>query len=68
MLFRSQKEIDGIINCCSGKPVALGEEIEGFIKKKGYSIKLEYGAFPDRPYDSPAVWGDATKINKIMSK
>ena len=62
------KEIDGIINCCSGKPVALGEEIEGFIKKKGYSIKLEYGAFPDRPYDSPAVWGDATKINKIMSK
>ena len=63
-----QKEIDGIINCCSGKPVALGEEIEGFIKKKGYSIKLEYGAFPDRPYDSPAVWGDATKINKIMSK
>ena len=45
-----------------------GEEIEGFIKKKGYSIKLEYGAFPDRPYDSPAVWGDATKINKIMSK
>ena len=63
-----QKEIDGIINCCSGKPVALGEEIEGFIKKRGYSIKLEYGAFPDRPYDSPAVWGDATKINKIMGE
>ena len=63
-----QKEIDGIINCCSVNPVAIGEEIEGFIKKKGYSFKLEYGAFPDRPYDSPAVWGDATKINKIMSK
>lgn len=35
-----QKEIDGIINCCSGKPVALGEEIEGFIKKKDILLSL----------------------------
>ncbi len=63
-----QDEVDGIINCCSGKPVSLSEEVEGFIKKRGFNIKLEYGAFPDRPYDSPAVWGDATKINSIMKK
>ena len=25
-----------------------------------------YGAFPDRPYDSPGVWGDATIINRIL--
>lgn len=64
----AQDEVDGIINCCTGVPVSLGEEIEGFIKKRGFSIKLEYGAFPDRPYDSPGVWGDATKINKILKK
>lgn len=64
----AQDEVDGIINCCTGVPVSLGEEIEAFIKKRGFSIKLEYGAFPDRPYDSPGVWGDATKINSIMKK
>lgn len=40
-----QKEIDGIINCCSGKPVALGEEIEGFIKKKDILLSWNMGPF-----------------------
>jgi dTDP-6-deoxy-L-talose 4-dehydrogenase (NAD+) len=64
----TQDEVNGIINCCSGKPVSLAEKVEGFIKENGFKIKLKYGAFPDRPYDSPGVWGDATKINQIMSK
>ena len=38
-----------------------------FIKENGYKIKLDYGKFPDRPYDSKAVWGDDKKIRKIMS-
>lgn len=64
----SQKEVDGIINCCSGEPIALADKVESFIKENGFDIKLKYGAFPDRAYDSPAVWGDATKIKKIMNK
>ena len=62
----TQTEVDGIINCCSGEPVSLGEKVESFIKEHGFDIKLNYGAFPDRAYDSPAVWGDKTKIEKIM--
>jgi nucleoside-diphosphate-sugar epimerase len=61
-----QKEINGIINCCSGHPVSLAEKIEGFISDQNLKIKLAYGAFPDRPYDSPAIWGDKTKISHIM--
>ncbi len=61
-----QDRIDGIINVCSGQPVSLAEKMESFIKEKGFTIRLKYGAFPDRPYDSPAVWGDATKIQDIM--
>lgn len=63
-----QKEINGIINCCTGVPVSLAERVEQFITDNGLDIKLEYGAFPDRPYDSPCEYGDATKINKILSK
>lgn len=61
-----QREVDGIINCCSGKPVSLAEMVEGFIRERGFKIKLEYGKFPDRPYDSPGVWGDATKLQQIL--
>lgn len=63
-----QDEINGIINCCSGKPVTLANRVERFIKENGYNIKLQYGAFPDRPYDSKAVWGDDQKIRKIMAE
>ena len=61
-----QDKINGIINVSTGNPVALGEQIEKFIADNNFDIKLDYGAFPDRPYDSPAVWGDNTKIKKIM--
>ena len=61
-----QNEINGIINIGSGKPEKLADRVERFIKENGYSIKLKYGAFPDRPYDSKAVWGDGSKIQTIL--
>ena len=57
----------GIINICSGRPEKLADRVERFIKENNYHIKLKYGAFPDRPYDSKAVWGDGSKIQKIMA-
>ena len=62
----TQKEINGIINICSGKPVSLADRVEAFIKENNYDIALKYGAFPDRAYDSDAVWGNNTKIQKIL--
>jgi dTDP-6-deoxy-L-talose 4-dehydrogenase (NAD+) len=61
-----QKDVVGIINCCTGKPMSLAERVEMFIKEHGLDIRLEYGAFPDRPYDSPCIYGDPQKINAIM--
>ncbi len=62
----SQEEVTGVINCCTGKPVALADKVEEFIEEHHFKIRPEYGAFPDRPYDSPGVWGDPEKIQKIM--
>lgn len=61
-----QKEVVGIINCCTGKPMSLADRVEQFIKDNNLNIKLEYGAFPDRPYDSPVIYGNATKIKKVI--
>lgn len=62
-----QRNITGIINCCTGKPVSLGERVEQFIKECNLRIELEYGAFPKRPYDSPCVYGDTSKISQIIN-
>ena len=64
----TQNEVLGIINICSGHPEKLADRVERFIKENGYKIKLKYGAFPDRPYDSKAVWGDGKKIQAIMNR
>lgn len=60
-----QDKILGIIEICSGRPEKLADRVERFIKENHYKIKLEYGAFSDRPYDSKAIWGDSSKIDKI---
>jgi len=61
-----QNDILGIINIGSGCPEKLADRVERFIKENNYKIKLKYGAFPDRAYDSKAVWGDGSKIARIM--
>lgn len=61
-----QEEVNGIINICTGRPEKLADRVERFILENNYNIKLQYGIFPERPYDSKAVWGDDRKIKKIL--
>lgn len=61
-----QTAVTGVIECCSGQPVALKDKVEAFLAANHLAIRPEYGAFPERSYDSPAVWGDATKIQRIL--
>ncbi|MEK8209680.1 NAD(P)-dependent oxidoreductase [Paenibacillus sp. FSL L8-0696] len=60
-----QTKVTGIINCCSGNPISLKEKVEDFLETNNFSIKLDYGAFPERPYDSPGIWGNSDKIKEI---
>lgn len=62
----TQNEVNGIINICSGRPEKLSDRVERFIKENNYNIKLKYGEFPDRPYDSKAIWGNDAKIKRII--
>lgn len=61
----SQCAVNGIINICSGRPEKLADRVERFIKENNFDITLKYGMFPDRPYDSKAIWGDDFKIRMI---
>ena len=61
-----QDKVLGIINVCSGKPVSLKDQVEWYIEHNKLPIKLDYGKFPDRPYDSPCIYGDNKKIEEIL--
>lgn len=61
-----QSKITGIINICSGFPEKLATVVEEYIKENGFKVKLVYGAFPDRPYDSKAIWGNNRKLEEII--
>lgn len=63
----AQSDILGVINCCSGHPEALADRVLRFLSEHNIDMVLQYGAFPDRPYDSPRVWGDASKIQQILA-
>ncbi|MDE6601701.1 MAG: NAD(P)-dependent oxidoreductase [Lachnospiraceae bacterium] len=63
----TQDQYTGIINVCSGMPVSLADRVEQFIREKNLNIRLSYGAFPDRAYDSKIVYGDNQIINRIMN-
>jgi len=61
-----QDHYNGIINVCSGTKISLAEQVTKFIESHQFDIKLQYGAFADRPYDSPEIWGDNRIISRIM--
>lgn len=61
-----QEKVCGVIECCSGQAVSLGERAERFIREHGLSIRLDYGAFPEKRPDG-AVWGSRRKIDAILA-
>ena len=61
------KEVQGIINCYSDKPVKIKKMVEYFIKENHLKIQPDYGKYPSRPCDLPCVYGNAEKINKIRN-
>lgn len=63
----TQNRVTGIINCCSGTPVELKEKVENYIKENNLKVKLDFGKYPQRPYDSPCIFGDTSKINLILN-
>lgn len=60
--------VTGVLNASTGNPESLASRVERFIAENALGLSLQYGAFPDRPYDSAGVWGDATAIRALMAE
>lgn len=56
----------GVINCCSGKPVAVRELVEKRCREKGSDIVLNRGFYPYPDYEPMAFWGVPAKLSRIL--
>ncbi len=62
-----QNKINGVINCCSGKPITIRRLVETYLKEHHQHINLNLGYYP-YPKDEPmAFWGDNRKLRKILA-
>ncbi len=62
-----QNKVQGIINCCSGKPVTVKAFVEDYLKVRNKSIKLNLGFYPYTDYEPMKFWGDNSKLKLIKS-
>jgi dTDP-6-deoxy-L-talose 4-dehydrogenase (NAD+) len=62
-----QNKQNGIINCCSGKPISVKAFVERFFEERKYSIKLNRGFYPYPEYEPFAFWGDTAKLHTATS-
>lgn len=67
VIFAIQQEIDGIINCCSNKPISIKQLVTDHLKKKNKNIKLNLGYYPYTDYEPMSFWGNNDKQQKIIS-
>jgi len=61
----AQKEVTGIINCCSGKPVTVKEFVLEYLAAQHKSIQLNLGYYPYADYEAMRFWGDTKKLKTI---
>jgi len=63
-----QIRVNGIINCCSGKPISIRDLVKNYLKEQGKEIKLNFGFYPYPKHEPMAFWGDNTKLKSIIDK
>lgn len=67
VIFALQQKIDGIINCCSNKPITIKQLVLDHLKKINKTIELNFGYYPYTDYEPFKFWGSNKKQLKIKS-
>ncbi|HEY4876430.1 MAG TPA: NAD(P)-dependent oxidoreductase [Puia sp.] len=62
-----QNKIDGVINCCSGKPITVEKFVREYLEKKNKKISLNLGYYPYPDFEPMAFWGDNKKLKRIIN-
>lgn len=66
-ILAQHPELDGIFNCCSGRPISIRTLVEERIRDRGARIALNLGHYPYSPLEPMAFWGDAEKTRELFA-
>jgi nucleoside-diphosphate-sugar epimerase len=56
---------NGIINCCSGKPISVRRLVESHCQKRKANIHLNLGFYSYQKYEPLAFWGIPSKLSSL---
>lgn len=63
----SSEACNGVINCCSGKPISVLDLVLQRCRARSSDIELRRGYYPYPEYEPLAFWGDASKLNTLLA-
>jgi SAM-dependent methyltransferase len=59
------KNLNGIVNCCSGKGISVRSLVESIIKEKKSSVKPHFGYYPYSVHEAFSFWGSSKKYSEL---
>jgi dTDP-6-deoxy-L-talose 4-dehydrogenase (NAD+) len=59
-------EGNGVVNCCSGKPITIMKLVEDHIAKRNATMELNPGYYPYPDYEPFQFWGSTKKLEQIL--
>ncbi len=60
-----QRDVEGVINVCSGRPIAVIDLVRQHLAKRGRTIALNLGHYPYPDCEPMRFWGSTAKYDSI---
>lgn len=64
----ARRDIEGVINCCSGQPVSVRALVEQRVRQRQSSIALNLGHYGYSAHEPMAFWGVAQRIRQLAGE
>lgn len=64
----ARRDVDGVINCCSGQPVSVRALVEQRVRQRQSSIVLNLGHYGYSAHEPMAFWGVAQRISQLTGE
>ena len=61
-------DFSGVVNCASGEPVSVRAMVEQHLKKRGSSMRLNFGYYPYASHEPMAFWSDSAKLRALIGE
>lgn len=60
------QQFSGVVNCASGKPVAVRSLVEQRLRERGASLQLNLGHYPYPAYEPMAFWAVTDRLQQML--